>query len=59
MRFHPVKMQHDDSNLSRKKKNITLNYTLKNTTLEFLTSIKYLGVHINNDLHWGKHIEEI
>ena len=56
MRFQPVKC--NMMTLSRKKKNVTFNYTLKNTTLEFLTSIKYLGVHISNDLHWGKHIEE-
>jgi hypothetical protein len=45
--------------ISRKKKNIEYKYTLKSTELEFLTSIQYLGVNITNDLHWGKHIEEI
>ena len=45
--------------LSRKKNTISFNYLLKGTRLEFLSSIKYLGVTITNDLHWGKHIDEI
>ena len=52
IQFQPVKC---NMTLSRTKKNITFNYILKNTILE-LTSIKYLGVHISNDLHWGKHM---
>ena len=57
MRFQPVKC--NMMTLSRKKKTIEYKYTLKGTELEFLTSIKYLGVNITNDLHWGKLIEEI
>ena len=57
MRFQRVKCTL--MTLSRKKKTIEYKYTLKGTELEFLTSIKYLGVNITNDLHWGKHIEEI
>lgn len=48
MRFQPVKC--NMMTLSRKKKNIVFNYTLKNTRLEFLKTIKYLGVNITNDL---------
>ena len=57
MRFQPVKC--NMMTLSHKKKTIEYKYTLKGTELEFLTSIKYLGVNITNDLHWGKLIEEI
>ena len=57
MRFQSVKC--NMMTLSRKKKTIEYKYTLKGTELEFLTSIKYLGVNITNDLRWGKHIEEI
>ena len=57
MRFQPIKC--NMLRLSRKKRNIMFDYTLKDTKLEFLTSIKYLGVHITDDLHWGKHIEEV
>jgi hypothetical protein len=53
MRFQSVKC--NMMTLSRKKKTIEYKYTLKGTELEFLTSIKYLGVSITNDLHWGKH----
>ena len=45
--------------LSRKKHNIDFKYTLKGTELEHLNSIKYLGVNITDNLHWGKHVEEI
>jgi hypothetical protein len=46
------KMQHDDPKQEKEKYYIiAFNYSLKNTILEFLTSIKYL--------HWGKHIGEI
>ncbi|CAC5410790.1 unnamed protein product [Mytilus coruscus] len=57
MRFQPIKC--NMMTLSRKKKITSFKYTLKNTELQFLTSIKYLGVNITNDLHWGKHTEEI
>ena len=56
MRFQPVKC--NIMRLSRKRKNINYDYTLKGTKLEMLDSIKYLGVNITNNLHWGKHVEE-
>ena len=57
MRFQPVKC--NVMRLSRKKKNIEFKYTLKGTELELLSSIKYLGVTITNNLHWEKHINDI
>ena len=57
MRFQSVKC--NMMRLSKKKENIEFSYTLKNTELEFLYSIKYLGVTITSNLHWGKHIEEV
>ena len=57
MRFQPVKC--NMMSLSRKKERIEYTYTLKDTPLEFLDSIKYLGVTITNNLHWGKHIDDV
>ena len=57
MRFQPTKC--NMMQLSRKREGLKYKYTLKNTELEFLESIKYLGVNITNYLHWGKHIDEI
>ena len=46
--------------LSKKKKeNTKFSYTLKNTELQLIDSIKYLGVTITSNLHWGKNIEEV
>ena len=45
--------------LSRKKKNITFNYTLENTPLGTLNKIKYLEVAISNNLNWSDHISYI
>ena len=56
MRFQPVKC--NIMRLSRKRKIINYDYTLKGTKLEMLDSIKYLGVNITSNLHWGKHVEE-
>ena len=54
MRFQPAKC--NIMRLSRKQNNIDFKYTLKGTTeLEQLDSIKYLGVNITSNLHWGKH----
>lgn len=35
------------------------NYLLNNTSLDQVTSYKYLGVHITNNLSWKRHIEYI
>ena len=46
MRFQPVKC--NMMTLSRKKSSIKFQYTRLDTPLEFLQSIKYLGVHVSN-----------
>jgi len=56
MRFQHVKC--NMMTLSRKNYSIRFQYTLLDTPLEFFQSIKYLGVHISNNLTWNKHIEE-
>ena len=57
MRFQPIKC--NMMTLSRKRSRIEYNYKLKGEDLVFLDSIKYLGATITNNLHWGKHIDEI
>jgi hypothetical protein len=45
--------------LTRKKKHhIDFEYQLEGSKLEFV-DIKYLGVHIANDLRWNKHVHEV
>ena len=57
MRFQPVKC--NMMCLNRRRSRIEFTYKLKGQDLVFLDSIKYLGVTITNNLHWGKHIEDI
>ena len=57
MRFQPVKC--NMMRLSRKRNIIEYKYKLKGIELEYLDSIKYLGVNIKNNLHWGEHIDSI
>lgn len=46
--------------LTRKKKHhIDFEYQLEGSKLEFVDNIKYLGVHIANDLRWNKHVHEV
>ena len=46
--------------LTRKKKHhIDFEYQLEGSKLEFIDNIKYLGVHIANDLRWNKHVHEV
>ena len=40
-------------------KQIVHGYTLHNQVLENVSSAKYLGVQIIDDLEWGQHINEI
>lgn len=58
MRFQPVKC--NMMKLTRKKKHhIDFDYKLEGTSLKFLDTIKYLGVHISSDLRWEKHVSEV
>ena len=45
--------------VTRKTNPIPPNYTIHNQTLENVTSAKYLGVEISNDLSWGTHINQV
>ena len=58
MRFQPVKsnmMQLTNKNLNK----IQASYTLKDTVLENVDNIKYLGVTITYDFKWNTHISNI
>ena len=58
MRFQPIKC--NMMKLTRKKKHhIDFEYQLEGSKLEFIDNIKYLGVHIANDLRWNKHVHEV
>ena len=58
MRFQPVKC--NMMQLTRKFSNkIRASYTFKDTVLENVDNIKYLGVSITNDLKWNTHISNI
>ena len=54
MRFQPSKC--NMIRFSKKRRNISFDYTLEGSKLEFLDKIKYLGVYITNELNWKYHI---
>ena len=58
MRFQPVKCNMMQLTNKRSCK-IQANYTLEDTILENVESIKYLGVTITNDLKWNTHISNV
>ena len=43
--------------VTKKRNRIPTSYTLHNQTLEGVTSAKYLGVELTENLHCGKHIQ--
>ena len=57
MSFHPDKCS--VLNVTNKRNPITHNYTLHGHTLTVETSTKYLGITIQNNLKWNKHIDNI
>ena len=57
MSFHPEK--YEVIHITTKKKPILHKYTLHGHTLSSVPQIKYLGVHISNDLKWNSHINSI
>ena len=57
MSFHPKKCE--AIHITTKKKPILHKYTLHGHTLSSVPQIKYLGVHISNDLKWNSHINSI
>ena len=56
MEFNPSKCQ--VIHVTRKKNPIPSQYFLHDTPLESVTSAKYLGVDISNDLSWDAHINK-
>ena len=57
MSFHSEKCE--VIHISTKKYPIILKYTLHGHTLLSVPQIKYLGVHISQDLKWNSHINSI
>ena len=57
MEFHPGKCT--TLPVTRKKRPLSSEYHLHGHTLDVVTSAKYLGVTITNDLSWDKHIHSI
>lgn len=45
--------------VTRSKKITPSTYSLHGHTLETVNSAKYLGVNLNNDLHWTKHVYQV
>ena len=57
MHFNPSKCQ--VIHITKRRTPLNTSYTLHNTTLEAVTSAKYLGVTISDDLSWHKHINSM
>ena len=57
MSFHPDKCS--VLHITSKRNPITHNYILHGHTLSVETSTKYLGITIQNNLKWNKHIDNI
>ena len=57
MEFHSGKCQ--VIRITRSRAPITTKYFLHNNQLEVVTSTKYLGVTISQDLSWNKHISNV
>ena len=55
MNFHPRKCQ--VLHVSKSREIRKWQYTLYDTPLEEVDSIKYLGIHISHDLRWNKQVE--
>ena len=56
MEFHPAKC--NVLRITKKKTRISYPYTLHGQVLEEVSSAKYLGITISNDITWTKHIEK-
>ena len=57
MQFHPDKCE--NITITRKKKPLETNYSLRGHPLKKVSSTKYLGVTINTHLDWKEHIDKM
>ena len=57
MRDSTGQMQHDAAD--KKHNKIQASYTLEDTVLENVESIKYLSVTITSDLKWNTHVSNV
>ena len=56
MEFHPEKCS--SIRISKSRNPIRANYTLKGHTLKSENSTRYLGVEVQSNLSWNKHIDQ-
>ena len=56
MEFHPAKC--NVLRIMRKRSKTIFPYTLHDHILEEVSSAKYLGITISDDMSWNKHIEK-
>ena len=57
MEFHPQKCQ--VLHITSKRKPVLASYTIHDHTLEEVSSAKYLGVTLQNNLSWNSHVDTI
>ena len=57
MEFHPAKC--NVIPITRSRKPIISSYHLYGSTLEAVTSAKYLGVNLTSDLRWNQHTQTV
>ena len=57
MEFHPQKCQ--VLHITSKRKSVLASYTIHGHTLEEVSSAKYLGVTLQNNLSWNFHVDTI
>jgi hypothetical protein len=57
MQFHPEKCI--SLSVTRSQTPFHTSYILKGHTLESVTTAKYLGITISNDMNWDTHINNI
>ena len=55
MEFHPAKC--NVLRITKKKSKITFPYTLQGHILEEVSSAKYLGINISDDMSWNRHVD--